>query len=532
MKQTGVDFLNKLYQDLHMSKEVMHTASKSDTPQQKIEKYLDRLDKVHNMANTKPHRMDLLRQFYYDKYVIKELPKGYVDFLQNINNESGKSNKKVDEAQLLLQVQSDQKASLDQWLDYFVTDDIYPMWFKYYAFNGMLKLNSFDKDNEKFGKRSRETTDFYVELNREALAQVYNTLVNELDCKELSAEQENALEQGNSFAKLYMYYLQKQGVFVKDNEIDGQWIKYEWGRDYIPLWESLQGKYTGWCTAGKATAKDQLSHGDFYVYYTKDKDGEYTRPRIAIRMSGSTEIEEVRGVEAHQNLESNMIKIAEEKLKTFPDYTKFKQRLEDMDDLTLLQRKIKRGEELNKDDISLLYEIDHTVKGFGYERDPRIEAIKNKRDTKKDLMYYFDCGEENIGYTPRDFSNRDIVVYIGDLPVRKVEFMDKLASLKMIIGTFDYTNETDASYLENLICVDGSALFRNLKSSKGLDNLKNINGNAYFNSLNDVSGFKNLKNIGGYILAPEFSDDYLESIDFLNIIKNNSQEVVTDNKIK
>jgi hypothetical protein len=31
---------------------------------------------------------------------------------------------------------------------------------------------------------------------------------------------------------------------------------------------------TGWCTAGHSTAKIQINSGDFYVYYTFDKNNE------------------------------------------------------------------------------------------------------------------------------------------------------------------------------------------------------------------------------------------------------------------
>ena len=43
MDNSGNDFLNKIYKDLHLSDEVMHTASPSDTKNEKINKYMERL---------------------------------------------------------------------------------------------------------------------------------------------------------------------------------------------------------------------------------------------------------------------------------------------------------------------------------------------------------------------------------------------------------------------------------------------------------------------------------------------------------
>ena len=45
--RSGEDFLNKLFQNLHLSPSVMKTASKSDTPEEKISKYLERLESIH-----------------------------------------------------------------------------------------------------------------------------------------------------------------------------------------------------------------------------------------------------------------------------------------------------------------------------------------------------------------------------------------------------------------------------------------------------------------------------------------------------
>ena len=65
-------------------------------------------------------------------------------------------------------------------------------------------------------------------------------------------------------------------------------------RDAQKLFQSLDGKGTGWCTAGHSTAEIQIRSGDFYVYYTYDANNEPAQPRIAIRMEGKDKIGEVR----------------------------------------------------------------------------------------------------------------------------------------------------------------------------------------------------------------------------------------------
>ena len=68
----GEDFLNKLYREMHMSNEVIHKAGPSDTPEEKIRKYISRLEHVHELSRKSEHSLELLKKFYYDKYLIKE----------------------------------------------------------------------------------------------------------------------------------------------------------------------------------------------------------------------------------------------------------------------------------------------------------------------------------------------------------------------------------------------------------------------------------------------------------------------------
>ena len=257
--KNGTDFLNKLYKDMHMSDAVMHTKEKGDTPVEKIDRYLNRLEKVHDIAKTNEHKMDLLKRFYYDKYVIKELPEGYVKLQQRIARERGYGYIDVTDSQkleMLSQIQKEQKSSLDLWIDYLCSDDaLYPMWFKNYAFQGMIKLGKYDKENGSFKKRSSTTTEPFLDLNREVLAKIYDTLSKEIGEKELTEEETKALENGESFSKMYIYYLTKQEKYSPNEVTDGVWIKYVQGSDSTKLCDSLQGKNTGWCTAGYETAK-------------------------------------------------------------------------------------------------------------------------------------------------------------------------------------------------------------------------------------------------------------------------------------
>lgn len=80
-------------------------------------------------------------------------------------------------SQLTEAIQSDQRAGLGKWVEYLGGDDGgYPDWFKSYSWTSVTKIGTYDKEKSEFQKRSKGTTAPYPELNREALAYVYDVL--------------------------------------------------------------------------------------------------------------------------------------------------------------------------------------------------------------------------------------------------------------------------------------------------------------------------------------------------------------------
>lgn len=470
----GEDFLNKLYREMHMSNEVMHKADPSDTPEEKIRKYISRLGHAHELSRKSEHSLELLKKFYYDKYLIKELPESYINLQKEIAREEGYGDISVSNEmteKMLNQVREDQKSTLDLWIDYFMSEDaMYPTWFKVYAFKGMLGLSTFDKEKQEFGKRTAKTTAPFIDLNMEALSKVYDILKSEVGENNLTDEEIEILSKGESFKKLYTYYLTNQdSKTINNDETEGIWIKYDIGSDYIPLWESLQGKNTGWCTAGKETAKAQLAGGDFYVYYTKDENNEYKNPRIAIRMNGKNEIGEVRGTSKNQNLESNMEPILDKKLEEFSDKDKYKKKVHDMKLLTLIEEKHKNNQELSLYDLKFLYEVDSEIKEFGYEKDPRIEEIISKRDKRKDIARVYSVKEDEVALSHKEWkeNKEKIKICCGNL------YLNALKSAKGL-------------KLPNVI--NGDLYLHSLTSAKDLKLPKTITGDLYLKGLTSIEG--------------------------------------------
>lgn len=331
-----------------------------------------------------------------DAHVIKaeDVPEGYFELQRRIAREQGHGDIQITSEmrhQMVEAVQADQRAGLGKWVEYLGGDDGgYPDWFKSYTWSSVTKLGTYDKDKSEFLKRSRGTTAPYPELNREALAYVYDVLNKarvqgeQVNGGANDAELQKLLKSGN-FGKLYAHAVLEVTPDSPELRKDtrGSWTKFNQTDDPRTarrLSGSLQGHGTGWCTAGESTATMQLRGGDFYVYYTRDEKDRDTVPRVAIRMEQG-EVAEVRGVNAAQELEPEMADITAERLKDLPGGEEYIRKAEDMKRLTAIEKRITANPDadLSAEELRFLYELDHEIQGFGYEDDPRIGEIRQLR---------------------------------------------------------------------------------------------------------------------------------------------------------
>jgi len=375
------------------------------------------LERTHFSHRDDPEVLNRIKEAYHKQYLIKpeDIPESYFDNQRRRARELGYGEIEITEEmrqEAAENIRADQKATLDLWLDYFLSpdSDSYPMWAKYWAFQGMTKLGSYDKEKHTFSKRDKTTVAPYPDLNREALAYVLDAIIKKANQKNIPLAQDNPefqkLLQGANFGKLYSWAIEEVTP-TEENELletRGEWVKYPQGSDPTPLVESLQGHATGWCTAGENTARHQLKGGDFYVYYSYDKNGKPTIPRIAIRMEGN-KIGEIRGIASEQNLDPQIAQtdILANKLKEFGEEgERYKKRVQDMRKLTEIEAKQQKGEELSKEELRFLYEVDEKIEGFGWQEDPRIEEIRNQRNIRKDLAFALGCQEEEISLTKKE----------------------------------------------------------------------------------------------------------------------------------
>ena len=534
MRNAWLDMISKVYSNLHNSDRVLKASNVSDKKRERLLKYFERLEELHNkVSETKSVNGEkLLKSFYYDLYVIKpeNIPDAYFQNQVRLARERGYGNIELteeDKRRMTEEVIDDQKKSLDKWIEYFLYDEeskSYEMWEKYWVFQGLQNLGKYDKETSKFSKRDKTTVYPFPPVEREYIFTTLKLMEDFLKDKKGEEDIKQALSTGN-FKLLYEYVIKQS--FLKgehqSNSTDGKWIKYEQGSDYNILRDSLQGYYTGWCTAaGENFAKDQLAGGDFYVYYSLDKNGEAKVPRIAIRMDGKDKIGEIRGIADNQNMEPEMMSILEEKLKEFPDRDKYLKKENDMKLLTLIDKKVNNNIELNVDELKFLYEIDSKITGFGYRKDPRIEEIKRKRNERRDYSLIYNVKEEEVALSIQEWLNNPEKfkalpgsidsLYLtsaeglvlpqlvgGNIELRSLASAEGLVLPKSIGGDIDLRSLASAEGLVLPESIGGSIDLRSLTSAEGLVLPKSIGGKIYLNSLTSAEGLVLPKSIGGDI---------------------------------
>ena len=484
-KYYGEEFINKIYKNLFES-DIVKRSGKGANKNEDVSLYFDRLERI-SRKTIEHDKYDKIKRYYYKKYVISpnDVPDSYFKNQEQLALDRGYGHVHYDEKTKSKEkeiIVKEQKESLDSWLDYFASSDTehYPTWFKYFCFQGMIRIGYFDKEKNQYTKRTKNTIKPFIEINREAIAMVYDLLMKYLKKESLGDKSLEQLINSGSFSKMYAYCIRKLDSIKKNsfNSDDGIWKKYNQGSDPNILFNDIHGKGTGWCTAGGIeTAKKHIDGGDFYVYYTKDEKGEYTNPRIAIRTENG-KLAEVRGIAENQNLESNMEKVVEEKLKEFPDAEAYKKKVKDMEMLTYIYTKWQQKLELTKEDLHFLYEIDSKIIGFGYKEDPRIKEIIETRDKKIDLSKIFDCKENQISLTEEEALKGNIIYHYGALDLRSI---------------------TSAKGLTFPQSIGGNLLLSSLTSAEGLTLPQSVGGYLWLDSLTNAEGLTFPQSVGGYL---------------------------------
>ena len=433
-----------------------------------------------------------------NQYVISEVSKAIVNVIENERNvqlEQGASIELVEQYDELIESESahleylnkfaeTQKSTLAEWVNY-LNQSEYPYAFRYLILRSVL-LDNYDFKNDQLVKRNKKTIRNFTPFDAGTLAELFTNQSDYL-LKDFSILQLENIER-----------------IVKAKEIakasgGGTWLKFNGGSstpeaerraNATELMQLVQDTY--WCT--KTNASGQLDGGDFYVYVTESEGKKF--PRIAIRMD-ENKVGEVRGnASASQDLEPEMIPIAESFLennfqdesgKKWLESVRYNKRAYNLY-LRVLEEGVFEGfvEEfidLKKDEKR--FTLDYA------DRNGHIQRSENYLNENKDELRAVYGGR--VAFNINEFNPKTTEIIIGDAYFRNSQVQD-LGNLQTIGGTADFKN-SQVQDLGNLQTIGGTADFRE-SQIQSLGNLQTIGGSAYFGE-SQVQSLGNLQTIMG-----------------------------------
>ena len=313
-----------------------------------------------------------------------------------------------------------QRESITSWTNYLGDKNCpYPLWFKVYAFDGISKMsNALNLDDANYDRRDHTTALSFPKLNAEILAKVYRQInnfygVDKEDWLKKNSDDEKlvSLVKSANFPKLYAKELLDTKVILKTPEraedVHGDWFEYKLG-DEEEIADLAEG--TRWCVVDPNVAHNYLTYGQFINPgednnyddddWEDDDQTEYPEAKFiifrledpnspgvyasngsaSIRLDPDGMVAEVSGLGEGQAIEDALVPTVKKKTLSLPGGEKYLQKFDDKQTLIRLDKKMKKGQDLTKEELSFLYELDRPIATLDTynRRDPRIPELKEK----------------------------------------------------------------------------------------------------------------------------------------------------------
>ena len=369
-----------------------------------VEKYGDEAEQKLWEASTENLVMDY-----------EDIPDAYWKQQEQILRDNGQGRKLSEYEKKILadDLIDKQRQSITSWTNYLGDKNCsYPLWFKVYAFDGISKMsNALNLDEADYNRRDNTTALSFPKLNAEILAKVYRQIndfygVDKENWLSKHSDDEKlvSLVKSANFPKLYAKELVDTKVILKTPErtedVHGDWFEYKLG-DEEEIASLAEG--TRWCVVDPNVAHNYLVYGEyghsrstgsdeesnskakFIIFRLEDPNSPgifASNGSASIRLDPNGIVDEISGLNDGQAVEDALVPIVKEKALSLPGGEKYLQKFDDKQALIRLDKKMEKGEDLTKEELSFLYELDRPIATLDTynEEDPRIPELKEKYD--------------------------------------------------------------------------------------------------------------------------------------------------------
>ncbi len=388
--------------------------------------YLSRLERLIDKHGNHVEKK-LWQNSIKDELLIKfgDIPESYWDMKRQEHRDNGYGNIELTDRLKHKYYEKErdlQKQSLEAWVNYLSDEHSpYPLWFKVYAWDGMTKMGVYSKSKGRYESRNKSTVAPYPEPDAEILSNIFEIVNhyhgnNEKEFYTEDGERNIDLErivQSGNFNKIYNAVQHEIAPIIEPPEdpedVHGQWIEYKPGEEDAI---ALAARGTGWCIASSSVGKHYLKYGTygqddwdddeyddeyddetnnqdepnlksrFIILHLEDSNtGKLSRNGVAsIRLDANGLVAEISGLKPGQALDDSLTSIVEEKVKTLPGGKEFLPKFADRNELIRLDKKMKNNEDLTKEELEFIYEINRPINTLDtYNNyDPRVYEMRDK----------------------------------------------------------------------------------------------------------------------------------------------------------
>lgn len=357
-------------------------------------------------------------------------------------------------------VKQNLRDQVEDWADYLGSEDAeYPTWFKLWAWDGMTRLGGYNTNTGKFDKRSKETIHTYPPLDKESVQDAYNMLKDYHNNPEnFSSDLDQKYVQNYKFNEIYSHFMNKHIVPTPEfgEEIKGEWVEYVDGQEE-EVAKAANG--TGWCIVSPTKAKEYLEKGTFTFLHLEnphDFDEPDTHACASIRTENG-KVAEISGRRpgSGQMLEDALVETVGRKVLTMPGGEEYREAFRDR--MTLI-RLCRKEEELSKEELEFVYEINHKIPKL--EKHCAMEPHINELRTKYNLERAIELGVDkdsivesvlngNVDVSINEARTLQSLESLMDLNVPPEKILDSLSD-KSIVDNLDRLTAGNVS-LENVL---------------------------------------------------------------------------------
>ena len=462
-----------------------------------------------------------------------------------------------------------QRQSITSWANYLGDKNCpYPLWFKVYAFDGISKMsNALNLDEADYNRRDNTTALSFPKLNAEILAKVYRQIndfygVDKENWLSKHSDDEKlvSLVKSANFPKLYAKELVDTKVIIKTPErtedVHGDWFEYKLG-DEEEIASLAEG--TRWCVVDPNVAHNYLVYGEyghsrnteadeesnskakFIIFRLEDPNAPgifASNGSASIRLDPNGIVDEISGLNDGQAVEDALVPIVKKKALSLPGGEKYLQKFDDKQTLIKLDNKRKEGEDLTKEELSFLYELDRPIATLDtYNRkDPRIPELKEKYGIKYALEKGVDANKMVASLEPYDLAkNLDSFVNHGadiNNVVRKMYSED-------VVRKLDYLLKNGADTNNVVSKMDHYDIAKNLDTllNHGADANNVVRKMEYYDIAKNLDTLLNHSADINNVVRKMGSSDIIKNLDYLlehgadinNVVSNMSSDYVAKN---